>query len=105
MSRGNFLLKGCVKLVSILQAAAVPSRGGSTPRTPRAAPTPATATPMAAGSSAASPLTGTAPRPTPTPRRFVIDHHVDQLNSVDGGTYQSLLPQPCVGQFGLIETG
>ena len=31
--------------------------------------------------------------------------HVDQLNSVDGGTYQSLLPQPSVEQFGLVEMG
>ena len=27
---------------------------------------------------------------------------VHQLNSVDSETYQSLLPQPCVRQFGLI---
>ena len=28
---------------------------------------------------------------------------VDQLDSVDGETYQSLLPQPSVWQFGLIK--
>ena len=30
---------------------------------------------------------------------------VYQMNSVDGDTYQSQLPQPCVGQFGQIEMG
>ena len=30
---------------------------------------------------------------------------VHELNSVDGGTYQSLLPQPSVGQFRLVEWG
>ena len=29
--------------------------------------------------------------------------YADQLNSVDGETYQSLLSQPSVGQFGLIK--
>ena len=28
---------------------------------------------------------------------------VDQLNSVDGETYQSILPQPSEWQFGLIK--
>ena len=30
---------------------------------------------------------------------------IHQLNSVDGETYQSLLPQPSVWQFGLIKMG
>ena len=30
-------------------------------------------------------------------------HPVDQLNSIDCVTYQSLLPQQSVGQFGLIK--
>ena len=31
--------------------------------------------------------------------------HVHQLNSIDGETYQSLLPQPSEGQFRLIKCG
>ena len=29
--------------------------------------------------------------------------YVNQLNSVDGETFQSLPPQQCVGQFGLVD--